>query len=109
MLATRDDVTRVANEYLAPDRAGVVVYRPSTSDSFAPSGEEMRALLDREPRPAPLAAPPAYSARILPGATTPEELTAAAHAVALAEPAASSSTARRRARRSSCARNPARL
>ncbi len=72
MLATRDDVTRVANEYLAPDRAGVVVYRPSTSDSFAASGEEMRALLDREPCPAPLAPPPAYSARILPGATTPE-------------------------------------
>jgi zinc protease len=72
MLATRDDVTRVANEYLAPDRTGVVVYRPSTSDSFAKSGEEMRALLDREPDPAPLAPPPAYSARILPGATTPE-------------------------------------
>ncbi|HEY2162776.1 MAG TPA: pitrilysin family protein, partial [Gemmatimonadaceae bacterium] len=72
MLATRDDVTRVAKEYLAADRAGVVVYRPATTDPVAASGEAMLALLDREPRPAPLAPPPAYAARILPGATSPE-------------------------------------
>jgi zinc protease len=72
MLATRDDVTRVAKEYLSADRTGVVVYRPVASDAFAASSNEMLALLDRDPRPAPLAPAPAYAARILPAGTPPE-------------------------------------
>jgi zinc protease len=72
MLATRDDVARVAREYLAPDRTGVIVYRPMTSDPLAASTDEMLALLNREPRPAPLAVPPPYVARVLPAAKSPE-------------------------------------
>ncbi len=72
MLATRDDVTRVAREYLEADRAGVMIYRPVSSDSLAASSANMRALLDRDPRPQPLAPQPAYTARILPSATSPQ-------------------------------------
>ncbi len=72
MLATRDDVTRVAREYLEADRAGVMIYRPVSSDSLAGSPADMRALLDRDPRPQPLAPQPAYTARILPSAKSPQ-------------------------------------
>src|SRR5262249_26853683 len=72
MLATRDDVTRVAKQYLAADRTGIVVYRPVASEPLAASPGDMLILLDREPRPAPLAPAPAYAARILPDVTHPE-------------------------------------
>jgi zinc protease len=72
MLATREDVARVANEYLAPDRAGVMIYRPLTSDPLAASAGDMRALLDQAPRPEPLAAQPPYVARVLRPAGSPE-------------------------------------
>jgi len=74
MLATRDDVARVAYDYLGPDRTGMMAYRPLRSEAVAGSTEEMLALLDREPRPAQLAPPPAYKARILPQARSPEFL-----------------------------------
>ena len=72
MLATRDDVTRVAREYLDADRAGVMIYRPVSSDSLAAFAADMRALLDRDPRPQPLAPQPAYAARVLPSARSPQ-------------------------------------
>ncbi len=72
MLATAADVTRAAREYLDPDRAGVMVYRPVTSESLAASPNDLRALLDRQPRPDALAAQPAYAARILSQAKAPE-------------------------------------
>ena len=71
MVATRDDITRVAREYLAPDRAGVMIYRPDASRSLATSPVDMQALLDAGPRPEPLAPQPAYTARILPSASAP--------------------------------------
>ena len=74
MLATRADVARVAHDYLAPERTGLVVYRPMTSDPLAASAEETLALLDREPRPEGLTPPPAYAARILAQARSPEFL-----------------------------------
>src|SRR5215831_18011481 len=72
MLSTRDDVTRVAKEYLGADRTGVVVYRPVASESLAASAGEMLALLDRAPRPTPLTPAPVYTARVL-GPATPAE------------------------------------
>ena len=65
MLATRDDVTRVAREYLAPDRAGTIVYRPLTGEPVASTPDEMRGLLDRAPRPPALPAQAPYAARPL--------------------------------------------
>ncbi len=72
MLATTADVTRVAREYLDPDRAGVMVYRPTTSEPLAGSPGDMQALLDRQPLPEPLAPQAVYAARILSPAKTPE-------------------------------------
>jgi zinc protease len=72
MLVGRQDVTRVANEYLAADRAGVMVYRPATSDPLAASPSAMRALLDGEPRPDALGAQPLYTARALRATPSPE-------------------------------------
>jgi zinc protease len=72
MLVGREDVTRVANEYLAADRAGVMVYRPSTSEPIGASAGDVRSFLDRQPKPEPLSAQPAYAARTLRSAPTPE-------------------------------------
>jgi zinc protease len=71
MLATRDDVTRVAREYLSPDRAGAIVYRPLTGDAVASTPDEMRGLLDRDPRPQALPAQAPYAARPLGPARSP--------------------------------------
>src|SRR5205085_5307486 len=49
MTATRDDLVNVANRYLDPDNAGVVIYRPESSSAIAASAEELRSLLDGEP------------------------------------------------------------
>jgi len=49
-----------------------VLYRPTTSAQVAGSREEMRVLLDREPRPQPLATPAPYQARVLGAAPRPE-------------------------------------
>jgi zinc protease len=66
MTVTRDDLVAVAERYLDPDNAGVVIYRPESSPEIAGSADEMRAFLDRAPRPAPLAAPVPYQAHTLP-------------------------------------------
>jgi len=63
LAATRDDVVTVAQRYLAPENAAVVVYRSASSAPVAASADEMRTLLDAEPRPPSLAAPAAYVAR----------------------------------------------
>jgi zinc protease len=66
LAVTRDDMVAVANRYLDPDNAGVVVYRPESSPEAAGSAEQMRSFLDGEPRPSPLTPPAAYKARALP-------------------------------------------
>ncbi|MDB4876746.1 MAG: peptidase domain protein [Gemmatimonadetes bacterium] len=68
MSATRDDLVAVANRYLDPDNAGVVVYRPESSAPIAESPDAMRKFLDAAPHPAPLAPPVPYQAHVLPSA-----------------------------------------
>jgi zinc protease len=65
MTATRDDLAKVANRYLDPDNAGVIVYRPENSLIIAEDGDAMRALLDRTPGPEALPAPQPYVAHPL--------------------------------------------
>jgi len=48
---TRDQLIESANRYLDPDAAGVLVYRPTSSEEVAATADDMRSLLDREPRP----------------------------------------------------------
>jgi zinc protease len=69
---TRADVIEAAVRHLGPDNASVVVYRPTTSGQVVASRDEMRALLEREPRPEALAAPAPYRARALGAAARPE-------------------------------------
>ncbi|HUQ19884.1 MAG TPA: pitrilysin family protein [Gemmatimonadaceae bacterium] len=45
---TSRDVQRVANEYLDVDRAGVILYRPSSSEPIADSAGSMKEILDSE-------------------------------------------------------------
>ena len=67
---TKEQLIDAANRYLDPDSAGVLVYRPSSSDVVASSADEMRSLLDREPRPESLApAAPRTPHPIPPGPT----------------------------------------
>ncbi|HWH52648.1 MAG TPA: pitrilysin family protein [Gemmatimonadaceae bacterium] len=68
---TRDELVAVANRYLDPDNAGVIVYRPNGSDTIATSAESMRELLDAEPRVAPLPAAAAYRAKASNGGRAP--------------------------------------
>jgi zinc protease len=69
---TRADVIEAAVRHLDPDNASAVVYRPSATSEVAASRDEMRALLEREPRPAALAAPEPYRARPLASGARPE-------------------------------------
>jgi zinc protease len=69
---TRTDIIEAAVRHLDPDNASAVVYRPTAAPQVAGSRDGMRALLDREPRPQPLAAPEPYKARPLPSAARPE-------------------------------------
>jgi zinc protease len=59
--ASAADVTRAAAHWLKPDRAGVLVYRPSTSTAIAASPGELRDALDRD-RPANVDVTPTYAA-----------------------------------------------
>ena len=68
---TRDELVAVANRYLDPDNAGVIVYRPNGSDAVATSAETMRELLDAKPRVAPLASAAAYRAKAGSGERAP--------------------------------------
>jgi zinc protease len=69
LTCTRDDLVVAANRYLAADNAGVIVYRPSSSDIMAPGVAEAREMLDSEPRPAALPATKPYAARALASAS----------------------------------------
>jgi zinc protease len=71
LTTTRDDLVAVANRYLSPENTGVIVYRPNSSAEMAPNGDDFRAALDREPRPAPLPAAAAYVPHALPEAKAP--------------------------------------
>ncbi len=46
MSAEAADVQRVARDYLAPEKAAALVYRPEKSSAIAANAEEMRALLN---------------------------------------------------------------
>ncbi|MBI1809094.1 MAG: insulinase family protein, partial [Gemmatimonadetes bacterium] len=53
LTADQARVTDVARRWLAPERAALVAYRPSTAPPFAPDADHVRRVLDGE-RPAPL-------------------------------------------------------
>jgi len=72
MTTTRDELVNVANRYLDPDNAGIVVYRPAASAPVSASADAMRDLLDREPRPEPLSPPKPYTPHLLPSAPPAE-------------------------------------
>jgi zinc protease len=64
LAVTTDEIQALARQYLDPDQAGVIVYRPKHAAEVAPDAAAMRALLDDAPAarveqtgPAPLAAP----------------------------------------------------
>ena len=71
LTCTRDDLIAVANRYLDPDNAGVIVYRPASSEPLSSTPDHVRALLDGEPRPAPLAAQKPHAAHPLEPAPAP--------------------------------------
>jgi zinc protease len=53
MAVTSEDVHRVVQRYLSPDRAGIVIYRPKDTPAIAESASEMVSLLSSS-RPEPL-------------------------------------------------------
>jgi len=64
LAVTTDEIQALAQRFLDPDQAGVIVYRPKDGAEVAPDAASMRALLDDAPRAvaepaevAPLAAP----------------------------------------------------
>ncbi|HEX6535523.1 MAG TPA: pitrilysin family protein [Gemmatimonadaceae bacterium] len=63
LTATPEQVTEVARRYLAPERCGMVAYRPASEPALAADADAMRHLLDAPPRPAPLAPTPPLDAR----------------------------------------------
>ena len=72
LTATRDDLIAVANRYLDPNNAGVVVYRPAGTPAVSTSPESMRAFLDATPRPQVLAPTAPYRAHPSGSGGTPE-------------------------------------
>ena len=54
MSVTADDIHEVARRYMSPSRAGVVIYRPSSTGPVAAGAEALVSLLESE-RPSPLA------------------------------------------------------
>jgi zinc protease len=76
LTATGDQLADVANRYLDPEQAGVVIYRPNGSEPIAVGPEQMLELLESDP-PEPLtpSAPyePPAPARSLNGATLERE------------------------------------
>ena len=65
MAADANDVTRVANQYLAEDRAAVVTYRPADAAMIAESAAAFRQLLAVR-RPEPLEPPGAAASAVSP-------------------------------------------
>jgi zinc protease len=72
MTTTTEDLVGVAQRYIDPDNAGVVIYRPESSGAVAASAEEMRELLDRKPRPTALPPAKPYAAHALPSVAKPK-------------------------------------
>ena len=60
LAVTTDDIQALAQRFLDPDQAGVIVYRPKDSPAIAADAATMRALLDDAPaaRVEPMAASP---------------------------------------------------
>jgi zinc protease len=71
LTTTRDDLVAVASRYLDADNAGIVVFRPTTSEPVASDATELRELLDAQPSPQALPIPLPYDARPLPSAIGP--------------------------------------
>ena len=69
LTTTPEQVRDVARRYLAPDRAGMIVYRPASAPQVASDAGAMRALLE-DPRPAPLPSTPARAATPAPAVVT---------------------------------------
>jgi zinc protease len=61
LTATGEQVTDVVRAHLAPERAGLCIYRPPDGKTLAPDAGAMRALLD-DVRPSPLPVSPPRSA-----------------------------------------------
>ncbi|GAC1477913.1 MAG: pitrilysin family protein [Gemmatimonadaceae bacterium] len=80
MGVTADDVTDAVRRHLGPERAGVVVYRPSDSHPVADGAERMRALLvaGRASLLPPLT-PPASAPALSSGSATFERIDAGVH------------------------------
>ena len=72
LATTRAALVEVANRYVDPDNAGIIVYRPTSSEPVAADPGAMRSLLDVEPRPEALSAPAAYHAHALAAAPAPQ-------------------------------------
>ncbi|MGH7623308.1 MAG: M16 family metallopeptidase, partial [Gemmatimonadaceae bacterium] len=72
LTATREELVAVAHRYVGADNAGIVVYRPESSASVADDADAMRDLLDRSPRPEPLAPPRPYAAHALRDVRVPD-------------------------------------
>ena len=71
LTTTRDELVAVAQRYVDPDNAGVVVYRPTSSVEVAADASAMRGLLDGGPRPAALMPPSPYAPHVIPSAPKP--------------------------------------
>jgi zinc protease len=65
LTTTRDELVAVANRYLDPDNAGVIIYRPDSSPAIADGPDAFRAILDRVPSPPPLPAATPYVPHVL--------------------------------------------
>ncbi len=67
LATTSDELTSLARQYLHPDHAGIVLYRPNDSVRIASDAKEMHALLDAAPpavvAPTPLPAAPSPALR----------------------------------------------
>ncbi len=57
LTTTREQLLEVARRYVDPENAGIIVYRPTSSSVVAEGSDEMRELLEREPRPKKLSPP----------------------------------------------------
>jgi zinc protease len=70
LTATTEQLLDVANRYLSPEQAGIIVYRPNDTEMVAADSEAMMALLDgRRAEPLPASTP--YEP-VLPSRSNPE-------------------------------------
>jgi zinc protease len=74
LTVTPEMVTDAARRYLVPERAAALTYRPTSSPPIARDADEMLKVLERSPRPDPLAVTPPFEARKAAGAERAPEL-----------------------------------